>query len=154
MESFDAEFDFEYYSSRLRVNSGIIANRDKKYSNLVLTLLTLTVRVNGSLVKFKYTYDACPRQSCTVGSGRKHFGFFPLISDLFPLEPTKFSLEFIGTNPNIFLSEYCFRIPVISNVFLQDQVGSADWNLHLGHFGFLCLGQYEEVHFEILVKLV
>ena len=106
----------------------------------------------------RFFFNIVPRQSCTAGSGRKaseitgirkqysgrkHFGFFPLISDLFLLEPTEFSLEFIGKNPSIFLSKYCFRIPVISNVFLQDlsifpasflqdQVGSADQNRHLG----------------------
>jgi hypothetical protein len=51
-------------------------------------------------------------------SGRKRFGFFPLLSTRFPLESTGSWQESSGKNPDNFQPEYCFHVPAISGVFL------------------------------------
>jgi hypothetical protein len=43
-------------------------------------------------------------------------------SGWFLLESTGIRQESIGKNPNNFRSEYCFHVPAISGVFLQDPV--------------------------------
>jgi hypothetical protein len=55
-------------------------------------------------------------------SGRKIFGFFPIISGWFLPESTGSRQEYTGKNPDDFRSEYCFHVPAISGVFLQDPV--------------------------------
>jgi hypothetical protein len=53
-------------------------------------------------------------------SGRKFFGFFPMISGQFLSESTEIWQESTEKNPKIFLPEYCFHVAAISGAFLQD----------------------------------
>jgi hypothetical protein len=69
------------------------------------------------------TVGTCRKDSEISGKRKQHscgkiFGFFPMISDWFLPEITGSRLEFTGKNPKIFRFDYCFRIPVISGIFL------------------------------------
>jgi hypothetical protein len=55
-------------------------------------------------------------------SDRKFFGFFPMISDRFLTESAGSWQEYTGKNPDNFRPEYCFDVPAIPGVFLQDPV--------------------------------
>jgi hypothetical protein len=53
-------------------------------------------------------------------SGRKVFGFFQMISGRFLPESRGSWQESTGKNLDNFWPEYCFHVPAISGVFLQE----------------------------------
>jgi hypothetical protein len=55
-------------------------------------------------------------------SGRKIFGFFPMLSARFLQESTGSWQESVGKNPDNFRPEYCFYVLAISSIFLLDTV--------------------------------
>jgi hypothetical protein len=62
-----------------------------------------------------------------------------MISGRFLLESRGSWQEFTGTNPDNFRSEYCFHVPAISGIFLQDPV-----------VGIINLGHYHKLDINIL----
>jgi hypothetical protein len=66
-----------------------------------------------------------------------------MISDRFLLESTGSWQESTGKNPKNFQPEYCFYVPAISGVFLQDPVTGifvlGSWRFYHSRFGFLDL---------------
>jgi hypothetical protein len=55
-------------------------------------------------------------------SGRKFSGFFRVDSCQLPVLSGRTRLKIIGKNPENFRPVYCFHVPEISGVFLQDKV--------------------------------
>jgi hypothetical protein len=81
-------------------------------------------------------------------SGRKIFGFFPVLSVRFLPEITGSWQKFAGKNPDNFRPEYCSHVPAISGVFLLDTLTIPHLSCRISRdpvTGIIDLGKYNHM---------